>query len=158
MNNQNHNSFEEDDDWIPLSPGSYADDDNNGAGTSKSTAVITRTSPNRRHGRYAHSLPPLPTQMRPVSSSLPCSAPASGGSTNLSADLQRIKDHHERNQSLKKHLINQPLSRFPSVFVSHLAREIWVSHYYIRLGESSSSLWLGERSFFLFSILCAEIF
>jgi len=150
MNQHQDNSHlfevdDEDDDWIPLNPStSYANEesnlDNSNSGTFAhhynyhSTANTSGTSPERnaRTGPTASSRTPKPA------------AATSRGSdhTNLDRDMQRIRNHHERNSSLKRHLINQPITRFPYYFLKNLASEVWASHYYIRLGKSSEALFV----------------
>ena len=124
---------EEDDDWIPLSPPhrSYANQESN---TNTNAADSNYNSGTSSGTSTQYSTANIDT--KPTSSSTSASAKPNPEATNeFDGDMERIRHHHERNSSLKQHLINQPIARFPFYFLKNLASEVWASHYYIRLGK-----------------------
>ena len=108
----------EDDDWIPLEPGSpqsYAkQQDDTSSSTPRQTIDVSKSSALQ--------------------------------STRFKQTLKDIRDKHGRNQTLKNGLVNHPLTRLPMVFTIHLLKEIWSSHYPIRLGALIISSALCRQS------------
>jgi len=57
-------------------------------------------------------------------------APSSSTSTSMRAIQRRL----ETRQTLKSHLVDEPLNRFFGKFLVHLVRELWTQDYYLRCG------------------------